>query len=278
MVKIDRLWPLQSASVYNHGAKLHAHHGWELSITLKGNKTHVINDVEYPSPVGSVFLVGPMHTHMIKPVSRSKKENVHLDVYVSDERLRELTKVMFGDDFYKDRCCNSVSPIAFQIPEKLTEELSSNLQRALVTGSPDANHISFKSIAESTIVYLLGLYHEQTFKKDNELPEFIIDFLVKTQSPECYTKRLQDIVSTTGYSYSQFSVLFKKHMQTTLVDYFSAIRINYAAHLLVSSSLSILEIALESGYSSMSSFIDKFRKIYLVTPSEFRRTKQNTNA
>ena len=54
------------------------------------------------------------------------------------------------------------------------------------------------------------------------------------------------------------------------LDYLSYVRISRAKELLFGSSLSITQVALESGFGSFSSFLRVFRRYTDKTPSEYR--------
>ena len=62
-------------------------------------------------------------------------------------------------------------------------------------------------------------------------------------------------------------------------DYLNYIRINRASELLLKTSHSIMEIALEVGYNSTKTLTRNFLKFRSMTPSKFRQTieLQNTN-
>lgn len=49
-------------------------------------------------------------------------------------------------------------------------------------------------------------------------------------------------------------------------------RIDYAKNLLISTKLSVAEIAFESGYDSLRTFNRSFRQISGISPTDFRRT------
>lgn len=71
-------------------------------------------------------------------------------------------------------------------------------------------------------------------------------------------------------SYSYFSRLFKRVMNKSFTEYVNYIRISEAEKLLVTSSKSITEIALDVGFSTTSYFIERFKKQIRLTPKQFR--------
>jgi transcriptional regulator GlxA family with amidase domain len=71
-------------------------------------------------------------------------------------------------------------------------------------------------------------------------------------------------------SSSHLSRLFKTETESTLVQYRKKLRMKSAESLLVTSFLTIKEIAVKVGLPDDSHFVRDFEKIYGVSPSQFR--------
>ena len=78
-------------------------------------------------------------------------------------------------------------------------------------------------------------------------------------------------------SYNHFSFLFKKTMGKSFSEYITFLRLSKAENLLLSTNKSITDISIETGFSTTSYFISKFKKYKGVTPRQFREKIQNTN-
>ena len=65
--------------------------------------------------------------------------------------------------------------------------------------------------------------------------------------------------------------LFKKSTGMTLNEYVSLLRLSYAQARLLDPDANILNVAMESGFGSLSAFNKSFRKIAGMSPSDFRR-------
>jgi AraC-like DNA-binding protein len=65
--------------------------------------------------------------------------------------------------------------------------------------------------------------------------------------------------------------VFKKATGLSLSEYLSLLRVSYAQALLADDGANVLEVALESGFGSLSAFNKCFRKKAGMTPSEFKR-------
>ena len=62
-------------------------------------------------------------------------------------------------------------------------------------------------------------------------------------------------------------------MNMTISDYFLEYRLSQALNLLKNSDNAISEVALQSGFSTISYFISVFRKKMGVTPLEYKKNK-----
>lgn len=65
--------------------------------------------------------------------------------------------------------------------------------------------------------------------------------------------------------------VFKKFTGMTLNDYVNLMRLSYAQALLMHGEANVLQIAMDSGFGSLSAFNKSFRKIAGTSPSDFRR-------
>ena len=88
--------------------------------------------------------------------------------------------------------------------------------------------------------------------------------------PSVPNQGLDDVASLAGFSKYHFSRLFKNFTGLSFYKYLNKKRIEQAEKLLVDPALSITEVALQSGFSSLSAFIRMFKLIKDCTPTEFR--------
>lgn len=82
---------------------------------------------------------------------------------------------------------------------------------------------------------------------------------------------LETLASLCGMSRTYFCTLFKNIMGMNYGVYVEKIRVNRACMLLATSDLPVLDIALESGFSSLSNFNATFKESCGKTPSQYRR-------
>ena len=87
---------------------------------------------------------------------------------------------------------------------------------------------------------------------------------------------IDDIARDCSISVSGLQKKFKYVFNMTVKDYILRRRFTCAAHDLVMTDDSILDIALKYGYSNHESFTRGFQRIWDVSPSEYRKTRHFT--
>lgn len=121
------------------------------------------------------------------------------------------------------------------------------------------NHISANNLFPNVRLYKQSEY----VQKFNSLLEYIDKHYMEELD-------LEVIASSIGFSKFHFSRLFKQYTGLTFRDYITFRRIKAAEALLTEPKLSITEIALQSGFSSISTFNRIFKQEKNCTPSEYR--------
>jgi AraC family transcriptional regulator len=95
------------------------------------------------------------------------------------------------------------------------------------------------------------------------------DYVRENLAEEISVERLAELVELSPF---HFSRVFKQATGMTPLQFVTRERITYAQQLIRETSRSLIEIALEVGYTSPSSFTKAFRRVAGVTPMEFRKT------
>lgn len=83
---------------------------------------------------------------------------------------------------------------------------------------------------------------------------------------------LQTISEELKLSRAYISLMFKKHMGVTVMDYITNLKINRAKTLLTTTTQSIMEISILLGFHDSSHFCKAFKKVTGVTPREYRKS------
>jgi len=113
-------------------------------------------------------------------------------------------------------------------------------------------------------------------KRDTAIAESIKNAISYMQDnyQNCLTVAM--LAEHCNLSEGHFCRMFKKYTMKTPIAYINCFRLSKAAQLLESTDRKILDIALDSGFNSLSYFINVFHESMGCTPSDFRRKSNNS--
>ncbi|MCR5790564.1 MAG: AraC family transcriptional regulator [Lachnospiraceae bacterium] len=83
--------------------------------------------------------------------------------------------------------------------------------------------------------------------------------------------KLEEVADRAGFSKFHFSRLFKDFTGNTFYRYVNLRRVGVAERLLLDPRINVTEVAVRSGYNSVSAFMRMFKQIKGCTPTEFKR-------
>jgi len=109
-----------------------------------------------------------------------------------------------------------------------------------------------------------------SIRKQREYTErfmYVCDYISEHCSEDLSLDQIADI---SGFSKYHFSRLFKQFTNVSYYKYLNKKRIEYAERLLMNQALTITEVALQCGFSSLSAFIRMFKIVKDCTPTEFK--------
>lgn len=86
-----------------------------------------------------------------------------------------------------------------------------------------------------------------------------------------YDISLEQLADVAGYSKYHFSRIFKQYNSISYLQYINARRIKNAEILLLNPDISITEVAMRSGFKSLTTFNRIFKEIKHCTPTDFKK-------
>lgn len=81
---------------------------------------------------------------------------------------------------------------------------------------------------------------------------------------------IYDLANNANMSVSNFNKLFTREVGVSPKNYLTSVRLNKALKLLRRNDFSVSEIAVQCGFSSLSHFSSAFKKVYDMSPSDYR--------
>lgn len=82
---------------------------------------------------------------------------------------------------------------------------------------------------------------------------------------------LTEVASHFGLSPQYFSTFFRENFGRTFTQHVNSLRIEQAARLLRETDLPVMEVGFSVGFDNFSYFIKRFRSVYGVSPSHYRK-------
>lgn len=142
-----------------------------------------------------------------------------------------------------------------------------------------ANNPCSRETIECFMKLIFIKLHEQILDKHEAPSDFRFDMISTIRSKiysKPYEQRTVDIAAhEISMSRSAFQKAYKKQFGVTFVEDLNNSRIAYSEMLLTTTSLTIEDIALMSGYKTYVHFIRRFKYKNKITPSEYRKLNQN---
>lgn len=102
----------------------------------------------------------------------------------------------------------------------------------------------------------------------------IFDYINMNYTEDITLDKISDVA---GFSKFHFSRLFKKFTDMSFYDYLNQRRVKEAEKLLLNPELSITEVAMRSGFSSIATFNRVFKGFKECTPTEFKNLYRKRN-
>lgn len=162
----------------------------------------------------------------------------------------------------------SVINPSLEISQELGQAL--NLLKETIESEQDKQELLIK--ARFSLVFAL-IFHKIQLTKNQTVFESSLTHRALTYINNQYTQALslQSIADALQCNVYTLSKIFSNQIGMSFPNYLAHLRISHAKKLLQSSSLSILDIAYESGFETQRSFNRQFYQQTQMTPREYRK-------
>lgn len=261
--------------------KNHCHSGYELHFIPAGKGTVKVLDHTYNITPGTLYITGPEVFHEQKaeidePMSEYcinfeimpyRKRTRKNDMYIEDEvesifNTLKNTKFWFGKDEH----------ISFNLFEKIMAEFENNI-------------IGYYTYVQSLVLQIiLNVVRCTTAEKRssyfvphkilNDSRRLLCDDYFRNYDRALSPKELSDLIRV---SERQLNRIMQEYYSMTFKEKLTAIRLEEAKTLLLSSNLSVSEISEKTGFSSLSYFSRLFQKYFNMSPSQVKALFSNNS-
>lgn len=230
----------------NFSFPVHLHQAFEFITILSGEMEIVVDKKLYILKKGESLLIFPNQLHSMNSISSE-----HMLCIFSPELVKAYSSKLTG------KIPKSNKFIVGEYILACMDNLSDNSKKIKMKGILYSLCAEFDENAEYT--------NKNT--DDKNLLFGIFSFVDSNYNKDCSLERLS---KETGYSYSYLSRYFKNTVGISFNRYVNQYRINNACYILNNSDCSIIQCAMESGFSSLRSFNRNFKEITGITPKEYK--------
>lgn len=213
----------------------------------------------------------------------SCRQRHHLHVYKGDNctmLLMYLIPYQTEDPYFRlgmlrDLCRDAVSPLSndpiFFRGKDPHGELGAQfnlLVQAVASTCNNPNQVRIVDLLLSACLLKMAL--QQNTKKNNYQSRYVEKAIIYIEKNLCRPFMIANIAAFVGVHPSYLSRIFKEKVGLTIVDYVHKLRIESARLQLENTCNSVLDIALECGFSNRQHFTRCFKKIEGISPEEYK--------
>lgn len=254
------------------GAASHWHDDLEFSVILSGHQIYEINGTEMRIEAGEGVFVNARQLH--RNYSADRDDSLYTCVLIHPSLLC-ATQVL-EEEYVKPLMTNGGFTHAIlrkSVPwQEALMRTVQNIQEAYMSEEA-AKELRVQSLAYEAAELLyrnMPLPERARLSVDRRFVALreMVGF-VQRHYDERIT--LRDVAAAGNVSESNCCAIFRQQLRQTPIGYLTRYRLEKAMQLLGNPDLSITEIALSVGFSSVSYFTETFRKALGVTPSECRK-------
>ena len=252
-----------SYTYYGNYAITHYHDYWEFIIVLSGNYTHILNNKNFQLNKNQACLIRPLSdAHCLKNAPYGSS---HLTIRIKDSFIREICD-KFSETFYEDLIYHPL--IMLTLNDEQTNRI---INYTTIISSRTASD-SILSSYFLTMYLLEKIVGDANFFEKSK-PQWFSELLLKINAPQNLHWSVNDILNACNVSHTHLLRAFKKYENCSIIEYLTNLKMSQACSLLLYSNISILEIALQLGYSDSSHFGRTFKRLYKISPMKFKQNK-----
>lgn len=252
----------------NEEYPIHWHPEMEIITPLRNIYTAVINGQTYTMREGDILIIGSGVLHRL--LKQEGERIIFQPSFSLLHNIEELESVL------------SLLPPVFLITPEKDPDIHQKIHRIILEMKEE--YFARPPLAEAAIYYrliemfvLIGRKYSESAekfegisRKKKEYTEKFMDICSYINDHCVENLTLEETANLAGFSKYHFTRLFKSFTGITFYKYLNQKRIAHAEKLLIDPEISITDVALHSGFNSLSTFIRMFKLLKNCTPTEFR--------
>lgn len=252
----------------------HWHVGIEIIMPVKDTYRVGIGEKWYELDTGDIIIINSGVIHALQAPPEGERIILQFDPALL-YHLKEMETLLF------------IMPAVIYLKKGESQELYPFLKERLdrMIREYDGNSAFREASIYACLIEIyvklgrLEVYQNETKEKlqsDTKQQEYIEAVMSAcTYINRKYTENLtlEEVASVSGFSKFHFTRVFKQYMNMTFYEYLNSKRVKRAEELLYNKEMSITDVAMNSGFSSLSAFNRTFKALRNCSPSDFRKKR-----
>ncbi len=253
----------------------HWHTSLEIIMPTEGTYTVTCYNQQFVLQEEDIILIWPCCIHTLQAPEKGRRIIFQANVNL----LRDIKQIETLETLLSP--ITVVTPKAYPTIHPLIRDLMIEIKEEYLQDTP----FCVLSIY-SKLLNMLTLLGQNTAEKsisfsvtENKQKEYLEKFMYICEyiSAHCTEDLSLDFVAKlAGFSKFHFSRLFKQFTNVSFYRFLNEKRISFAENLLIDLDNSVTDVAIQSGFSNLSSFIRMFKQIKNCTPTDFRNMYYKT--
>ncbi len=256
--------------------KMYAHWHNEIEIQMfeKGATSTTIDNTEVFVNEGDILLIPPQSIHFGQ--AATPKIEMHTIVFYA-EVLCPMNREHSVQKYFTPFINRTVTiPYVIHSTDKGYDQIRDCvLQIAkLANEKPAYNQLKIMNSLYSLFIYLYEFDYvkvktHSTIADKNYLA--IRDAIAYIEENYAHPLTVDELAFNAGFSKSRFMSIFKEYTNTTCKKFINQYRLDSSKQMLKDTDDTVLNIAIACGYNNISLFNREFKKMYGITPLEYRK-------
>lgn len=255
---------------------MHYHNFFEISYVLSGSCTFLFEGETASLSAGDVCIVSPLSRHSLPlepgclSLSIVVRRSTFDSLFGHLLTQQDLVSLFFRNSLYEPRRANYIllktgdDQLTFQTAQQLAYE--TNLLE-LYSNNCSASLLEvFLARALRAARNAIALYRYEGYAQR----DFDFALLLQYIQQNYRTVNLSELARTFHFDEAYLSKLIRKNLNQNFTDVLRTLKMNHAMDCLLNTPMKVSEIAEEVGYDSADHFSRIFRRVYGMSPQQYR--------
>lgn len=252
----------------------HTHDFSELVIILKGTGFHIVNGKEYVIKTGDVFIIQGDVSHGYTNVNNLEYINIMFNNSIVQQlpllkKNKGFQALFYMEPFYRRELnfCGKLvlTPVQLKKVEAVADVLAEEYRQNLDTSQAMIG--SYFTV----LLIMLSRNYSTNINEDNRKVLQMAEAMTFIEENYLENINLRQLSDLACISSRHFVRVFNKNYSVTPMEYIIQLRLNHSAVLLKETSLPISVVASESGFNDHNYYSRKFKEVFAVSPTEYRK-------